>query len=478
MNTVIIRKLLASHQTESFTVFRPLSREMVREVKTRITEIFDALGGRDRIKSSGNVYIKPNGIDAKPYCYTRPEVIQAAIEYWYEAGAGRVYLMENSTQANYTRVVFAVNGYRRVCRKTGAIPIYLDEEKTERLPFRRGEEGDDHSGGQYGLKAFQMPVTVAEKLINGRDQNLYISLPKLKTHSMSGVTLGIKGQWGFPVHGSRGIDHNYLLHEKLVDVLSYVKPDITMIEGVEGTIHGHYPATSLADRCVKPFRVLIGSRNVVAADLVGARLFGLKKEDVPHLQLAVARGYGAGVRDIDDIRLEGDLSSLERIDLVGDMPASGAYPTDLYDSFPDGVTIIRGREMACKEGCVNNPLTLLQILHNDHRGRAGWTLIMGKGFDPEEIAAVRGKVLIAGHCAIAEVSDQLIQKLGRRNVYLSGECNDLCATAEAMFHLMKVNPIGFVPRNRLRAVFALLLAKWNGSTSRVPGVFSHVVKSV
>ena len=478
MNTVIMRKLLTPHQTESFTKFKPLSGEMVREVKIRVTEIFDALGGKDRIKSSGNVYIKPNGIDAKPYCYTRPEVVRAAIEYWYEAGAGRVYLMENSTQANYTRVVFAVNGYRKVCRETGAIPIYLDEEKTERLPFRREEEGDDHSGGQYGLKAFRVPVTVAEKLINGRDQNLYISLPKLKTHSMSGVTLGIKGQWGFPVHGSRGIDHNYLLHEKLVDVLSYLKPDITMIEGIEGTIHGHYPATTLADKCVRPFRVLIASRNVVAADLAGARLFGLKKEDVPHLKLAVERGYGEGVKSVADICLEGDISSLDRIDLIGDMPSSGGYPTDLCNSFPDDVTTIKGSEMACKEGCVNNPMTLLQVLYSDHQGKTGWTLVMGKGFDPKEIAAIRGKVLIAGYCAIEEVAEQLIQKLGRRNVYLSGECNDLCATAEAMFHIMKVNPIQFVPRNRLQAVVALLLAKWNGSTSRVPGVFSHVVKSV
>ena len=477
MNTVVIRKLRTPHQTESYTKFMPLSREMTREVKTRVTEMFAELGGKERIKSSGSVFIKPNGIDAKPYCYTRPEVVRAVIEYWYEAGARRVYLMENSTQANYTRVVFEVNGYRKVCRETGAIPLYLDEEKTKPFPFRQ-EQGSENGGSGYDLKAFQLPVTVAEKLIQGRDENLYVSLPKLKTHSMSGVTLGIKGQWGFPVHRSRGIDHNYLLHEKLVDVLSYLKPDITMIEGIEGTIHGHYPATTLADKCVRPFRVLVASRNVVAADLAGAKLFGLEKEDVPHLKLAVERGYGEGVRDIGDISLIGNIPCLDRIDLIGDRPASAAYPTDLYNSFPQDVTVIKGREMACKEGCVNNPMTLLQVLYNDHQGRTGWTLVMGKGFNPEEIASVRGKVLIAGHCAIEEVADHLIQKLGRRHVYLSGECNDLCATAEAMFHIMKVNPIQFVPRNRLRAVVALLLAKWNGSTSRVPGIFSHMVKSV
>lgn len=66
---------------------------------------------------------------------------------------------------------------------------------------------------------------------------------------------------------------------------------------------------------------------------------------------------------------------------------------------------------------------------------------MGKGFDVKEIDNLKGRVLIAGHCAVEEISPKLIKRLGRKNVYLSGECNDLCSTAEAMFHLMKVNPV-------------------------------------
>ena len=115
-----------------------------------------------------------------------------------------------------------------------------------------------------------MPRLVHEKLIREKDANLYVSLPKLKTHSMSVVTLGIKNQWGFPIDRDRGPDHNYNLHPKLVDVLSHVRPDVTLIDGVEGTIYGHYPALAVADRCVRPFRVLLGGLNVVAVDIVGA----------------------------------------------------------------------------------------------------------------------------------------------------------------------------------------------------------------
>jgi len=476
--TVFIRKLPASHQAESFTKFLPLNYELVTEIRSAVKEIFDAIAGKDLIKSSGDVYIKPNGIDAKPYCYTRPEVIRAVIEYWFDAGAKNVYLMENSTQANHTRIVFESNGYKKVCRETGAVPIYLDEEETKTFKFagKKSVAGDDADG--YDLTNFEMPVTVAKKLIHRGDENLYINLPKLKTHSMTGVTLGIKNQWGFPVHTSRGMDHNHNLHCKLIDVLSYIKPDVTLIEGVEGSIYGHYPVLALADECIKPFRLLIGSRNVVAADLVGAKIFGLEEKDVPHLRIAIERGFSGDVRSLQDIDMAGDITNLDSVDLIGDMPKVGSYPTDLYDSFPDDVKIIKGKELACREGCVNNPLTLLQILYNDYNGKGGWTLLMGKGFDKQEILNLKGKVLIAGHCAIEEVSPLLIKKLKRKNVYLSGECNDLCSTAEAMFHLMKVNPIDIVPINPITALRALIAAKLKGSKSRVPNPLSHIRKRV
>jgi len=476
LKTVFTRKLPVSHQTESFTKFMPLSYELVTEIRSAVKEIFNAIGGKNLIKSSGDVYIKPNGIDAKPYCHTRPEVVRAVIEYWFDAGAKNVYLMENSTQGNYTRIVFESNNYKKICRETGAIPIYLDEDKTEKFKFMCGKSSDRDDG--YDLASFEMPVTVVRKLIHRGHENLHVSLPKLKTHSMSGVTLGIKNQWGFLAHASRGMDHNHNLHRKLADVLSHIRPDVTLIEGVEGTIYGHYPALALADECVRPFRVLIGSRNVVAADLVGAKIFGLEKEDVPHLEMAVTRGFGGDVRCLQDIDMAGDITAPDSIDLIGDMPKLGAYPTDMYDSFPDDVKIIRGKKRACLEGCVNNPLTLLQILHNDYDGKGGWTLLIGKGFDKQEILSLKGKVLIAGHCAVEEVSPLLIRKLKRKNVYLSGECNDLCSTAEAMFHLMKVNPMILVPLNPAVALRALIMAKLKGSESRVPCLLSHILKKV
>ena len=464
--SVIVRHLDAPHQTESFTKFMPLNEKLKEELKKAIYEIFDQAGGEKLLKESREVFIKPNGIDGQPYCYTRPEAVEAAIEYWNEHGAKKVWLFENSTQSNATRLVFAITGYDKICRRTGAVPVYLDEDETVEYEFKgRADVSKDPEG--YVSTKFDMPRFVVDNLITNKDKNLYISLPKLKTHSMAGVTLGVKNQWAFPCQSARGFDHNYNLANKLVDVLSYVRPDFTILEGVEGTIYGHYPVTALADEAVLPLRVLVAGKNVVATDMVGAAVFGLTLEDVPHLRIAVEKGYSDGVASLEDIDIRGDMSMYQT-----------KYPYDLYDCYPKDVRIIKGKERCCKQGCQNNPLTLLQILYKDHGGKGGWTMVMGKGHDLKEIDAIEGKVLIVGDCAINEVGERLIARLGRKNVYLSHKCNSLASTAAAMFHLMKVSPMVFVPINPLKALSCLTLAKLHGSKALVPSTLSRIFKTV
>ena len=474
---VVIRKITSPHQTESFKNFRPLSKEMGREIEKTVAEIFDSLGGPSLLKESRRVYIKPNAVDAKAYTHTRVEVLEAVIRYWQAAGADKIYLFENATQANYTRLVFRAAGYTRLCRKTGALPVYLDEESSEVVPFGGKSEAGPGNPEGYDLTECRMPATVMT-LIREREKHLYINVPKLKTHSMGVVTLGIKNQWGLPMHVSRGYDHNYNLPHKLVDVLSMIRPDLTLIEGIEGTVNGHFPATALADRVVKPFRILIGSRNIVAADMVGAKVFGLEVKDVPHLQISIDRGLGEGVSSLKDISLQGDITSLKKIDLLGDMPAEGHYSWNLVPEYHDDVRLIIGKELACPEGCVNNPLNGLQIMALDHGGRGGWTMIMGKGFDAGEIASVAGKVFLVGHCAIEELSEKLTARLGKKNVYTSGECNNLKETAEALFHLMKVSPASYIKMNPLLTLKELVTAKIKGSSSRVPSSVSNFFKLV
>ncbi|MFW9874808.1 MAG: DUF362 domain-containing protein, partial [Candidatus Thorarchaeota archaeon] len=231
-------------------------------IKSAVNRIFNQIekAGGLILKSSKDVYIKVNGINFKKHSYTTPKVLEAVIDFLKERGA-HVYVMENSTQANLTRLVFTVTGYKEICEKLGAEIIYLDEEETFTYEFKYKPSAREVLGG-YNLKTYRLPHTIKE-IIEKRDSITYINLPKLKTHSMAVVTLGIKNQWGFPQHADRGKDHNYNLHSKLVEIYEVIKPDIAIIDGIEATIHGHYPPTAWEDQHVIPFNILIGGKDTL-----------------------------------------------------------------------------------------------------------------------------------------------------------------------------------------------------------------------
>ena len=431
-------------------------------IKEAVAEMFVQLEASGAIlKRTKEVFIKVNGIDFKKHCYTSPEVVEEVIIYLKKIGATKINVMENSTQANMTRVVFDVNGYRDVCKRTGARPIYLDEEKTAVFEFM-GKPSSETDQKGYNLKKFRLPQTVV-KLISNRDDYTYINLPKLKTHSMAGVTLGIKNQWGFPQQSDRGKDHNYNLHSKLVDVFEHIQPDITIIDGLEGTIHGHYPPAAWVDRLVKPFNILIGGRDTLAVDVVGARVFGLSIDEIPHLKIAWERGLGEG--DLEKIEVTGqDLSQYKE-----------KYPTDLLQEFPDDVKIVKGTERLCQEGCQNNPLATLQVFAFDFGGQGGFFVVMGKGFDDDLVAQLKQsgytRGLVVGDCAVNEVGDKIRQAFGKKNVFFSDTCNNLAQTATAMFKLTGVHPLDMVPIPTWRLAWLLVSAKLHGSKALIPSLF-------
>jgi len=284
------------------------------------SSVFESFGGgRGLLKASRDVFLKVNGIDFKPHVYTSPEVVSAVVCYFQQQGARHVYVMENSTQGNFTRLVFEICGMKRVCRETGAVPVYLDE--TGEMPlFLRG------------LESFvQVPDFIHERLITGRKDNLYISVPKLKTHSMTTVTLGIKNQFGLLHQKSRIPDHNYRLHQKIADIYAAIRPDFTLIDGIEATNYGHYPALAQKELCVIRKNVLIGGDDPLAVDVAAAEFLGFSLDEVEHLRLAA--GYGFGESDFLKIEMENQEIFDQR---------RQKFQWDLLEIFPPGVRIIRG----------------------------------------------------------------------------------------------------------------------------------------
>jgi len=199
--------------------------------------------------------------------------------------------------------------------------------------------------------------------------------------------------------------------------------------------------------------------------VVGARIFGLTIEEVPHLRIAHERGLG-----------EGDLSKIE---VIGKDIAEykEKYEWDLLQEFPEDVKIIKGKKLLCKEGCQNNPLAVLQILAYDHPDKftGGWFIIMGKGHDDNLVETLKSegytKGLVAGYCAVAEVGENLRREFGKKNIFFSGDCNDLSQTLTAEAALSGVPVMDLVPVSVLTLGYHLILARLHGSKAQIPDLF-------
>jgi len=409
--------------------------------------IFAPYGGVANVIPSGSrVYVKPNGVHFSPGTYTDPAVVDALLGWLDDHGYRRPALMENCTQGAATRLVFAVTGYADIARRHGAEVVYLDEGGT----------------APYTLEGEEAPIRISRRLHETfidparRPGNFYLSLPKLKTHSMTTVTLGVKNQQAFPIHEDRMHFHNHdTLHLRLARLYRMVRPDFCIIEGVTAIFHGNAPPRTLLDECSAQLNILIGGQDTVAVDTVGTRVMGYTVEEVEHLRLTAEWGLGEG--------------RLERIELIGDLsPYQTRYPYTLLRRFHPDVHIVEGRERACVEGCKGNSEAVLEILTNDYSGQGGFSIVFGKGFHDADLENLPGDILVVGSCAVSERGAELRRRYPKRRIIEVGAHNDLRGIIAGLNTLMKVKTLDMIPLNPLRSSWLLLQARLHGLNSRLP----------
>lgn len=418
-------------------------------ISEAVREVFKHFGGAKRmLRSSGDVYIKVNGVGSDKHVYTDPEVLRETISYLRSCGAKNIYVIENCTQANFTRLVFASTGFLQVCRETGSVPVYLDE--TEEVPiFLEGIE-----------EFVDISSFVLERLVQKRSENLYISIPKLKTHSMSQVTLSIKNQFGFIHQRSRIADHNYRIHQKFADLYRFIQPDFVLIDGIKAINHGHYPTSYNANRCIVDMGLIFGGNDALATDVVGAAIMGFDLKEVEHLRLSDRVGIGTG--DIDKIEI------INR-KLFEERKSNLTY--DLLDDYPKEINFLRGKDRCCREGCRRNTETLIEMLYRDYGGKGGFTVLMGKGIEREAAEAIRGRAHLAGSCAIQDYGIFLKSRLGKRNITSSPGCNNLAMTTAGLCRQMGIHPLRLSGENPLKSAALLVVAKLKGSKANIVPLF-------
>ncbi|MEM3651205.1 MAG: DUF362 domain-containing protein, partial [Candidatus Jordarchaeaceae archaeon] len=386
-----------------------------RNYRRSIEEIFAYFGGVKNVVKSleGKIYIKPNITSSVYYAYTNPRIVACLIHFLREEGCKKVFVIENCTQADFSRNAFTASGMLEAVESAGGECLFLDELKHIPLTLDTGEK-------QYTL---QFPELIIDDLVRHRDKNTYISVPKLKTHDMTVVTLGVKNQHGLISDESKQVEHHYGLHAKLANMLKIVKPDFTLIDG-EYVVGEGPVAPRRKKELIKRYDILIGGDDVVAVDTVGARILGYDISEIKHLTIAAKMGLGCG--NLNEIEVIGDITRFkERVPYAKER----VYPPEL------NVRILAGRERACREGCLGQVESILDMFLFDAKGQGNFSVVAGKGFLKNDLENLQEPILIVGDCAEEEAGNFIQSHY--RNVKIVKGCSDITAISTALLDITK-----------------------------------------
>ena len=216
---------------------------------------------------------------------THPEVVAAAVDTFREAGA-EVAIGESPIMGVKVSEAFATSGVASIAEARDCPLIDMDRRRFVKLPLPEGRV-------IHGLK-------VCPEVL---EFDFVVSIPVMKMHMHTGVTLAVKNMKGClwrrskvqlhmlpPLEGS----DDKPIDVAIADMSSLLRPHLALIDGTVG-MEGLGPSAGQA----KALDLVVASADAFAADAVACQLMGTEANRVPHLRFGAARGYG--VIDLDRI---------------------------------------------------------------------------------------------------------------------------------------------------------------------------------
>lgn len=131
-----------------------------------------------------------------------------------------------------------------------------------------------------------------------------INICKLKTHAMATFTGGVKNLFGV-IPGVKKAEYHFKMPEvvdfteALVDICSFISPDITIMDGIIG-MEGEGPTAGVP----RKIGVLLASPSPYAIDVVACNLINLDPNKVPTIQRCIERNIIE--KDFSDICILGE----------------------------------------------------------------------------------------------------------------------------------------------------------------------------
>lgn len=381
--------LAHGHIGEAPDAFTPAGLDAVTDLTARAVAACCDLAALVRGKS---VLLKPNLVRPNPHnprsVVTDERVILAMVRLVRDAGAAVVRIGDNPGYGLPLHDALADMGdFKRRLAEHGAMLVHFDTDDSIMMPNPTGLLFD--------------PVPLPRVLL---ESDVYINLPKMKTHVHTLVTLGIKNQYGLILDDERMPWHRNDINIKIIDILRVVRPHLTVVDGL-WAVQGQAP---LSGSSVPDMNVIVAGTDVCAVDTVCADLMGIAADEVAMLRLA--RQEGLGETDLAAIEVVGaDPASCRRRFVRPVISSMGAY---------DAVRVVEGG--AC-QGCLSALRHALDKLGSEGllEGRDPVSLYVGVPM-PEmaNLRNVRGDLWCFGTCAAPLVFNT--KKRGPLAQYVAG----------------------------------------------------------
>lgn len=246
----------------------------VKRLKPLIRDAIEELGLN--LENKKTAILKPNiVIPAKPKSaiITHPAVVEAVAAVLKEKGFEDIVIGEGAGLGADENRIFETSGYKKL-EKAGIRFINLN--KAERVEIK------------WKYDILRIPKIVAEA-------DLFVNMPKMKTHGQTVVTLSIKNQKGLLSNADKMKFHKLGLHEPLVELAKVIKPDLVIVDGI-AAMEGEGP---LRGKKKKVGALVIGT-NLLEVDMACCKIMDIHREEVEHLKIGVREIIGPEKPDLLD----------------------------------------------------------------------------------------------------------------------------------------------------------------------------------
>jgi uncharacterized protein (DUF362 family) len=218
-----------------------------------------------------SILLKPNIVEyipGKPV-NTDTRLIGAVVEAFLRLDAASVTVGEGPGHHRDTDLLLYETG----------LGDHLAHRKIRFVDLNRDELIKTKLQANYsGLDHLWLPRTVLAS-------DFIVSMPKVKTHHWTGVTLSMKNMFGIVPGNRYGWPKNVLhwagIHESILDICATVRPDFVIADAITA-MEGDGPLNGTERR----LNQLIFSDDPVAADATCVRALGLIPEHVTHIREA------------------------------------------------------------------------------------------------------------------------------------------------------------------------------------------------